>query len=73
MFTSSTVSTFLHIETQQTNDISSFVSMGTSRPALYQVLHDEIGFNSNEIQQLTYWVCRGILLLLESNNARLFF
>ncbi len=30
--------------------------MGTSRPALYQVLHDEIGFTSDEIQQLTYWV-----------------
>jgi eukaryotic translation initiation factor 2C len=31
--------------------------MGTSRPALYQVLHDEIGFTSDEIQQLTYWLC----------------
>jgi len=31
--------------------------MGTSRPALYHVLHDEIGFNSDEIQQLTYWLC----------------
>jgi hypothetical protein len=30
--------------------------MGTSRPALYQVLHDEIGFTSDEIEQLTYWV-----------------
>jgi hypothetical protein len=30
--------------------------MGTSRPALYHVLHDEIGFTSDEIQQLTYWV-----------------
>lgn len=31
--------------------------MGTSRPALYHVLHDEIGFTSDEIQQLTYWLC----------------
>ncbi|CAF2728672.1 unnamed protein product [Rotaria sp. Silwood2] len=29
--------------------------MGTSRPALYHVLHDENGFSSNDIQQLTYW------------------
>jgi hypothetical protein len=34
-----------------------FFSMGTSRPALYHILHDEIGFTSDEIQQLTYWVC----------------
>jgi len=33
-----------------------FSSMGTSRPALYHVLHDEIGFTSDEIEQLTYWV-----------------
>lgn len=26
---------------------------GTSRPILYQVLYDEIGFTSDEIQQLT--------------------
>ena len=31
-------------------------SMGTSRPALYHVLHDEIGFTSDEVEQLTYWV-----------------
>ncbi|CAF4038167.1 unnamed protein product [Rotaria magnacalcarata] len=31
--------------------------MGTSRPALYHVLHDEIGFASDAIQQLTYWLC----------------
>lgn len=31
--------------------------MGTSRPALYHVLHDDIGFSSDEIQQLTYWLC----------------
>ncbi|CAF3642720.1 unnamed protein product [Rotaria sp. Silwood1] len=31
--------------------------MGTSRPALYHVLHDENGFSSNDIQQLTYWLC----------------
>jgi hypothetical protein len=30
--------------------------MGTSRPALYHVLLDEIGFSSDEIEQLTYWV-----------------
>jgi len=30
--------------------------MGTSRPALYHVLHDENGFSSDDIQQLTYWV-----------------
>ncbi|CAF1190043.1 unnamed protein product [Rotaria sordida] len=29
--------------------------MGTSRPALYHVLYDEIGFSSDDIQQLTYW------------------
>ncbi len=26
---------------------------GTSRPVLYQVLYDEIGFTSDDIQQLT--------------------
>jgi eukaryotic translation initiation factor 2C len=26
---------------------------GTSRPMLYQVLYDEIGFTSDDIQQLT--------------------
>lgn len=26
---------------------------GTSRPILYQVLYDEIGFTSDDIQQLT--------------------
>ncbi|CAF3801905.1 unnamed protein product [Rotaria socialis] len=31
--------------------------MGTSRPALYHVLHDKIGFTSDAIQQLTYWLC----------------
>ena len=31
--------------------------MGTSRPALYHVLHDDTGFSSDEIQQLTYWIC----------------
>ncbi|CAF2767340.1 unnamed protein product [Rotaria sp. Silwood2] len=31
--------------------------MGTSRPALYHVLHDENDFSSNDIQQLTYWLC----------------
>ncbi len=31
--------------------------MGTSRPALYHVLHDDNGFSSDDIQQLTYWVC----------------
>jgi hypothetical protein len=30
--------------------------MGTSRPTLYHVLHDEIGFSSDDVQQLTYWV-----------------
>ncbi len=30
--------------------------LGTSCPAHYHVLHDEIGFSSDEIQQLTYWV-----------------
>ena len=30
--------------------------MGTSRPTLYHVLHDDIGFTSDDIQQLTYWV-----------------
>ncbi|CAF1077709.1 unnamed protein product [Rotaria sordida] len=31
--------------------------MGTSRPTLYHVLHDENGFSSDDIQQLTYWLC----------------
>ncbi|CAF5108728.1 unnamed protein product, partial [Rotaria sp. Silwood1] len=30
--------------------------MGTSRPALYHVLHDENGFSTDDIQQLTYWL-----------------
>ncbi|CAF0968816.1 unnamed protein product [Rotaria sordida] len=31
--------------------------MGTSRSALYHVLHDENKFSSDDIQQLTYWLC----------------
>ncbi|CAF3078686.1 unnamed protein product, partial [Rotaria sp. Silwood2] len=31
--------------------------MGTSRPTLYHVLHDDIGFSSDDVQQLTYWLC----------------
>ncbi|CAF3974965.1 unnamed protein product [Adineta steineri] len=31
--------------------------MGTSRPALYHVLHDDNQFSSDDIQQLTYWLC----------------
>ncbi|CAF3889514.1 unnamed protein product [Rotaria sordida] len=31
--------------------------MGTSRSALYHVLHDENEFSSDDIQQLTYWLC----------------
>ncbi|CAF3974303.1 unnamed protein product, partial [Rotaria magnacalcarata] len=30
---------------------------GTSRPILYHVLYDEIGFSSDEIQSLTYFLC----------------
>ncbi|CAF0840758.1 unnamed protein product [Adineta ricciae] len=30
---------------------------GTSKPALYHVLYDDIGFTSDEIQQLTYYLC----------------
>jgi len=30
---------------------------GTSRPILYQVLYDEIGFTSDDIQQLTNYLC----------------
>jgi len=30
---------------------------GTSRPILYQVLYDEIGFTSDDIQQLTFYLC----------------
>ncbi|CAF3441824.1 unnamed protein product [Rotaria sp. Silwood1] len=30
---------------------------GTSKPVLYQVLYDEIGFTSDDIQQLTYYLC----------------
>ncbi len=39
--------------------------MGTSRPALYHVLHDENSFSSDDIQQLTYWVC--ILIIHRTN------
>ena len=38
------------------NSIIYCCRMGTSRPALYHVLYDDIGFSSDEIQQLTYWV-----------------
>ncbi|CAF3849468.1 unnamed protein product [Rotaria magnacalcarata] len=31
--------------------------MGTSRPTLYHVLHDDIGFSSDDVQRLTYWLC----------------
>ncbi|CAF1148681.1 unnamed protein product [Rotaria sordida] len=30
---------------------------GTSHPILYHVLYDEIGFSSDEIQSLTYYLC----------------
>ncbi|CAF1268322.1 unnamed protein product [Rotaria sp. Silwood1] len=30
---------------------------GTSRPMLYNVLYDDIGFTPDEIQQLTYYLC----------------
>ncbi len=30
--------------------------MGTARPTLYHVLHDDNKFSSDDIQQLTYWV-----------------
>ncbi|UJR20428.1 hypothetical protein I4U23_023559 [Adineta vaga] len=30
---------------------------GTSRPALYHVIHDDNQFSSDDIQQLTYWLC----------------
>ncbi|CAF1253033.1 unnamed protein product [Didymodactylos carnosus] len=30
---------------------------GTNKPALYHVLHDEIGFTADEIQLLTYYLC----------------
>ncbi|CAF1131852.1 unnamed protein product [Rotaria sordida] len=33
---------------------------GTSRPILYQVLYDEIGFTSDDIQQLTYYLCHTV-------------
>jgi eukaryotic translation initiation factor 2C len=33
------------------------VLKGTSRPILYHVLYDEIGFSSDEIQSLTYYLC----------------
>ncbi|CAF1024442.1 unnamed protein product [Rotaria sp. Silwood1] len=31
--------------------------MGTSRPTLYHVLHDDNCFSSDDVQQLTYWLC----------------
>lgn len=34
-----------------------FTFKGTSRPILYHVLFDEIGFSSDEIQCLTYFLC----------------
>ncbi|CAF3887058.1 unnamed protein product, partial [Rotaria sp. Silwood1] len=30
---------------------------GTSQPTFYQVLYDDIGFTSDDIQQLTYYLC----------------
>lgn len=30
---------------------------GTSRPTLYSVLVDEVGFSADELQLLTYWMC----------------
>ncbi|CAF1310401.1 unnamed protein product, partial [Adineta ricciae] len=30
---------------------------GTSRPTLYHVVHDDNQFTSDDIQQLTYWLC----------------
>lgn len=39
--------------------------MGTSRPTLYHVLHDDTRFSSDDIQQLTYWV-RRISFILNS-------
>ena len=30
---------------------------GTSRPTLYSVLVDEVGFKPNDLQLLTYWMC----------------
>lgn len=32
--------------------------IGTARPTLYHVLHDDNHFSSDDIQQLTYWVSR---------------
>lgn len=31
--------------------------IGTARPTLYHVLHDDNKFSSDDIQQLTYWLC----------------
>ncbi len=41
----------------QKNNSSNFLFKGTSRPILYHVLYDEIGFSSDEIQSLTYYLC----------------
>ena len=30
---------------------------GTSRPTMYSVLIDEVGFKSDDLQKLTYWMC----------------
>lgn len=34
--------------------------IGTARPTLYHVLHDDNKFSSDDIQQLTYWVSRDL-------------
>lgn len=40
-----------------THSVKVFFFSGTSRPILYHVLYDEIGFSSDEIQSLTYYLC----------------
>ncbi|CAF3856240.1 unnamed protein product [Rotaria sp. Silwood2] len=39
---------------------------GTSRPILYQILHDEIGFISDDIQQLAYYLCHTVVRCIKS-------
>ncbi|CAF1602227.1 unnamed protein product [Didymodactylos carnosus] len=40
--------------------------MGTSNAILYHVLYDEIGFSSDEIEQLTYYLCHSDVRCLKA-------
>jgi len=44
---------------------------GTSRPTFYQVLHNQIGFTPDEIQQLTYYLCHTDVLCTKAVSVPL--